>query len=174
MNEAAQLEIPGTQPQGNDALRTLVRLCNKLAALEDDIETRTAELQKVTDEAKNISERLVPDLMASIGLTEMRLTDGRKITIKEDTFVNVTKENLRAAGEWLKERNMGGIVKEKVIVSPEYTQRLVEAVVPFTTDVSIHPSSLRALVKEQLEAGTQFPPELFGVHVANKAVIKTA
>ena len=44
--------------------------------------------------------------------------------------------------------------------------------IPFTSDLSVHASTLKAFVKERIEAGTEFPRELFGVHVATKAVVK--
>ena len=37
---------------------------------------------------------------------------------------------------------------------------------------SIHPSRLRAWVKEQVEAGNDFPMELFGAYVGQRAEIK--
>jgi hypothetical protein len=36
----------------------------------------------------------------------------------------------------------------------------------------VHPQTLRAFVKERVEAGEEFPMELFGAWVGQRAVIK--
>ena len=42
----------------------------------------------------------------------------------------------------------------------------------YSTKEAIHPQTLNAFVREQLEAGINLPPELFSVHRVSKAVIK--
>lgn len=172
MNEPTQLEIPEAVPQGNEALRVVIALANKLVELRDDIEARQAELKKKEEEAENIANRLIPDLLEALGLSELTLTDGRKIKLGTVYYASVPKARMAAVHAWLLERNMAGIVKEKVIVDPDYKERLVAATVPFEVDASIHPSTLRAFVKERIEANEPLPQELFGVSVVKQAVVK--
>lgn len=173
MNEKAeQLTLPGTEPTGTDTLHTIIKLAGRLAELEAELKTREEDLKKLKDEIEQVSTKSLPDLMQSLGLTEIRITDGRKIRMSTEYYASIPKIRMAAAAEWLRERNMGGIVKEKILVNPDYKERLVENMVPYTIDESIHPSTLRAFVREQVEAGKDLPHDLFGVHVVNQAVVK--
>lgn len=167
-----QMVIPEVLPPQPDTLTTIVALSKQLVTLRDQSVQQAEALDATNKAIKDIAEKQLPDLMAACGLTELNLTTGEKIQIKTEYFANISKDRADAAFQWLREHNMAGVLKERIIVSPEDQAYLVEAEIPFQVDASIHPSTLKSFVKERVESGEDFPRELFGVHVADKAVIK--
>jgi hypothetical protein len=170
-------DIPGQMtmtrviPPGEDLLHTITKLGDRLVQLLEKHEQVTNDLEELEAQIKQVSETQLPDLLASVGLTQLRMASGRTIGTKTDYHAAISKANAERAYAWLKENNMGGIIKENLLVKPDQRERLMRAGVNFDTSASVHPSTLRALVKEQIEAGTDFPRELFGVFVANRVVV---
>lgn len=170
-----QLVMPRIIPPQDDRLATILQMAKTLGELEDQRALKSQELEVLEQRIKDLSERQLPDTMGSIGLTELRLANGDVISIKEDIYASVPKARSAQAFQWLREHNMGGVIKTENIVDESHFVRLREAGIPFETKESIHPSTLKALVREQLEGNNaNFPRELFGVHVVNRAVHKTA
>lgn len=167
-----QLVMPELVPPQPDALGTLVALSKRLTELEDLRLAQVEALEKIEKEQKDLSERLIPDLLTATGLTEFRLTSGQVVKLKNDYFGNISVARAEAAFAWLRENNMGGIIKEQITVSPEAKAALEAAEVPYESKLSVPAPTLKAFVKERVESGNEFPRELFGVHVATKAVVK--
>lgn len=166
-----QLHFPEVARQKDDTLTTILSLANRLIAVRERVIECERALAEATDEMRSIGERQLPDLMAGLGLTELKLNNGQKIGIKTDYFASIPKATYTEAFDWLRARNMGGVIKEELSVPANFKEALAGHGVPFDLKRSIHPSTLKALVREQIEAGNDFPRELFGVHVANKAVV---
>ncbi len=176
-------EDPIQETIRENPLDTLVALCKYLAEFEDKKGKLEEELKYVEQRIKDLSTRSIPDLMQAINLTELRLTDGRKIAVRPDIMASVSKERMPQVLAWLHAHNAQAIAKQKLMVDiNDLPQAAVIAMEDAaralgarpTIDASIHPSTLRAFVKEQLEQGTpDFPRELFGVHEGSKAVITT-
>jgi hypothetical protein len=167
-----QLVMDRVVPPNDDTLSTITRLGRKLVELLDTKAQQTAQLETIDDAIRDIAEKRLPDLLEAVGLTELQLTSGQKIQTKVDYYASIPKGTASAAFLWLRSKNMGAIIKEVVTVSPNQKEYLTSVSVPFEVVESVHPSTLKALVKEQIEAGNEFPRELFGVHVANKVVVK--
>lgn len=128
--------------------------------------------KEAKDRFEDISLRLIPAIMADLGLKELRMADGRILSIKPEYYGSVAQTRMDAAVAWLKARNMDGIVKKEIIVSPEDQADLVDAGIDFTLKQTIHPSTLRGFVRERLELNDpEFPKELFAASVVNRAVL---
>jgi hypothetical protein len=164
-------------------LDNLIALCKHLDEFENRRDRLEEELKYVEQRIKDLSTRSIPDLMRAVNLTELRLTDGQRISVRPDIVASVSKERMPQVLAWLQAHNAQAIAKQKLVVDindlPKETVIAMEnAAIALgakpTMDASIHPSTLRAFVKEQLEQGTpDFPRELFGVHEGSKAVITT-
>jgi hypothetical protein len=131
-------------------LSDIITLADTLDRVLTDIDNLKASLAEKEIAKKRISETLLPDIMGQIGVTEIKLTGGRKVVIKDDIYTSAPEAKIEAITEWLNARNMGSIIKTKP---------------------SIHHSTLKAFVKEQLAVDPEFPRELFGVHEVQKATI---
>ena len=142
--------------------------------LEQKLKDEKKALLKMTDED-------LPSLLAEAGLSSFTLDDGSKVEIKQTYGGSILIENRPKAFEWLRENGYGDIVKNKI--SCQFGQgeddeahrfaRMAQGQ-GYVTDQKeeVHPQKLRAWIKERVEAGEDFPLELFGAYIGQRAVIK--
>lgn len=167
-----QLVLERVIPQSEDTLSVITSLALRLTKLRAQYEEEAAALEQTGSLIKEIAQMRLPDLMNSVGLGELTLRDGTKIMKRPEYFANISKERAERAYAWLRERNMGGVIKTKYLVDKEQIEALKANNVPYTQEDSIHASTLKAFIKERIEADPQFPRELFGVHIQDQVVVK--
>jgi len=124
----------------------------------------------------------LPQLMAEVGLSELKLEDGTVISIKEEVDAKISEANRASAMGWLADHGFGGIIKTEVSVmfgagSHDDALHLVESLngqgySGAQMAETVHPSTLKAFVKEQLAAGTALPFDLLGIFPYSKAILK--
>lgn len=172
MSTAVQLPLPGTEPDPNDKLGQIMALARKMEDLHLQQQEKIRELEVLSEEGKTIQEVLLPDLMSAVGLTELTLTSGRQIVIKPEVHTSITKANWEAAKQWLVANKMDAVIKAHCLVDAEKKESLQIMNIPFELKESIHPSTLKALVKEQLADNPRFPKELFSVFEKSMAMVR--
>lgn len=165
--------MPEVVPPQEAKLSDLLALCNLLKDVEETLAATEAKVEELKNRRTHLAEKLIPDLMNGIGLTELNLVGGKKIKLKDDYFASVSKDRMQQALAWLQEHRMDGIAKVQLVVPSDMKETLLREEVPFNETASIHPSTLKAFVKEQLtgEHADQFPRELFGASVVRRAVV---
>lgn len=129
-------------------------------------------LSELKAEIDLISKTRLPDLMQSVGLSEVTLRDGTKIVVKPEVTGMISKDRMDTAIDWLDANGMGAIAKRKLVVDFENREALVAANTPFKIDSSVHYMTLQGFVREQVATNPDFPRELFGVQEGFKATIK--
>ena len=92
----------------------------------------------------------------------------------------VNKENKASAYQWLRENELGDLIKNQVAVSfgkgeDNKAQELLDLAVSKgyepSQDQKIEPSTLRALYRERVEAGLDMPSDSFHLFVKDKTKI---
>ena len=159
---------------------------SKLAQDQRDWENKIIQLTSDLDAAKEalrqIQEFLLPEAMAAIGMTEFKMLDGSKITIREDVYASIRKDYIHNAVAWLDSVGLGDVVKNEVSVNfgrgeSDAAYDLIDYCKEHGYNAgqkeSVHPQTLKALVKEQLARGVEFPEEYFSIAPVKKAIIKT-
>jgi len=144
--------------------------------LDERLKEEKKKLLKMTDED-------LPALMTEANSMEFTLLDGSKVTIKPQYGASIKVDNRPAAYEWLREHGHDDIIKNTVscqfgrgeddLASSFKAFAEKEGYVPNQTE-KIEPMSLRAFVKERVENGDEFPMDLFGAYVGQRAVITKA
>ena len=144
--------------------------------LDEKLKEEKKKLLKMTDED-------LPALMTEANSMEFTLLDGSKVTIKPQYGASIKVDNRPAAYEWLREHGHDDIIKNTVscqfgrgeddLASSFKAFAEKDGYVPNQTE-NIEPMSLRAFVKERVENGDEFPMELFGAYVGQRAVITKA
>ena len=144
--------------------------------LEEKLKEEKKRLLKMTDED-------LPELMTEANSMEFTLLDGSKVTIKPQYGASIKVDNRPAAYEWLREHGHDDIIKNTIscqfgrgeddLASSFKAFAEKEGYVPTQTE-KIEPMSLRGFVKERVENGDEFPMELFGAYVGQRAVITKA
>ena len=63
---------------------TVAQECVKLKQKEDEIATLEEQLKSKKAEADDISSRVIPELLQEQGLSEIKLADGSKVSVKKE------------------------------------------------------------------------------------------
>lgn len=173
--DTAQLTMPAVLPEQPETLKILMNLCNALDSLVEYKERLEEKTKEANERIQQLSTKLIPDMMMSIGMSEVTLNTGRRITLKPDIHASVSKERMAYALVWLRNHNMDSIAKQSIKLDVAFAEAIEQTGLPFTREATIHPSTLLAFVKERLAAedNATFPRELFGVHEGTKAVTTT-
>jgi len=141
--------------------------------LEDQLKEAKRELLKLTDED-------LPAMLLELGLSSFELEDGSKVTVRPTYGAHIKAENKATAFDWLRQNGFDDIIKNTVSCNfgrgedqeasqfIEYAQGLGYAAEQKT---DVHPSTLKAFVKERVQNGEAFPMELFGAYVGQRATI---
>jgi len=147
---------------------------DRIKSLEGDLKAEKKALLKLTDED-------MPAMLAEIGLSSFSLDDGSQVEVKQTYGASILVNNRPQAYDWLRENGYDDIIKNSVICQfgrgeddqasafAAFAQQ--QGYVP-EQKTEIHPQTLRAFVKERVEEGDEFPMELFGAWVGQRAVIK--
>lgn len=147
---------------------------DKLASLEEEAKQTKKDLLRLTDNE-------LPALMAEIGLSEAKLEDGSRVSVKPTYGATITSDNHDAAMAWLRENDFGDIIKNEIKAAfgagedqaaASFVQAAAEVGVDVTQKEGVHHSTLRAWVKERMESGEEFPTQLFSAWTGQRAKIE--
>tara|TARA_R100001369_G_scaffold90757_1_gene130249 strand:- start:22 stop:600 length:579 start_codon:yes stop_codon:yes gene_type:complete len=164
-----------------EGLQTVAEMARAVSAqntlvvqLEDRLKEEKRKLLKLTDED-------LPALLHEIGLTKFELADGSKIELKPTYGAHIKVDNRDMAFTWLRDNGFDDIIKNTVSCvfgrgedsqAEEFLKIAAEQGVPAAQKEEVHPSTLKAFVKERVEVGDAFPMDLFGAYVGQRANIK--
>ena len=130
---------------------------------------------------KQLSENVLPNLFAEVGLSELKLADGRLIKIGNYYGASIKEDKKQAAYSWLRNNGFGDLIKNQVSCSfgrdeDEKARGLIQTLDEQGYQSSqrewVEPSTLRAFIREQHEAGNALPMDLLGAFVGQKTTIK--
>jgi hypothetical protein len=167
----------------NEDLSSVGALAKRAKELEKEIE----ELETVTKERKEQQRKLledtIPAMLSELGMKSFKMADGSLIDVKPFYSASIREENRAKAYEWLRNNGFDDIIKNTVSVRfgrgedglcDTLLNQLREQNYPVEQAQKIEPQTLKAWVREQVERGNEFPTELFGAYVGQKATIKSA
>ena len=175
--EEDQQEI--IQNTGN--LQTLADQVEKLNSLQQRIELQEDNLKNTKKEFDHLSGEVIPTMMAEMGLSHLKLMDGSSVDVKPNYSANISIANREKAFNWLRENGLGDIIKNEISVSfgrnednkaADYAALAEERGFQPTQKLKVEPMTLKALVRERIEAGKEMPTEIFNIFVGNKTTIK--
>jgi hypothetical protein len=162
-------------------LKTVSELARAIAAKEAQVADLDRQLKDAKKELLKLTDEDLPASMAEMGLASFTLDDGSQIDVKPTYGASILVDNRPKAYEWLRDHGYDDIIKNNVSVSfgrgEDDLANAFKAVaekegyVP-QQDTSIHAGTLKAFVRERIEAGDEFPMELFGAYVGQRAFIK--
>ena len=156
-------------------------LANKQLQLATEVAKLEADLKAKKEELRLTSEQELPDAMQAAGLTQIKLSTGENISINEFYNAHISKANQEKAYEWLTANGHEGLIKNEVLlkfgreestVVDETVSALQARGLSPQVRQSVHPSTLKAFVKEQFTSGNDIPTEPFGIYIGTKATIK--
>ena len=165
-----------------DTLTQIKTLGDALKEYKLQLEAKEQEVSGIKDQIRELEEDILPTLMDESGIAEVVLSDSSKVICGD--FVAARIKDTDTAFQWLRETNNDGIIKNEIKVvldrgNDEQAQGalalLRERGIPAALKESIHPSTLKAFVKEALnnpDLAQTLPKEAFGVYEARKVTFK--
>ena len=121
--------------------------------------------------------------MQQAGVSMIKLSDGSSVEVKPFYSARIPASKSDEAFDWLRNNGHGDLIKNQVSLEfgmkqDNEAKSLIEDLkakgLPVKQKTTVHPSSLRGFVREQIQdLGKDVPAELFGTYVANKTKITT-
>ena len=166
----------------NVEVTTIAEECVNLKKIEDDIAAIEDQLKKKKEEADHISSKVIPELLAEQGLSEIKLADGSKVSVKKEFRCTLPKDQVKReqAYEWLRNEKLGDIIKNNVFVTfgkgeDDKAKSLIDLAVENgyepnqKSDVAWN--TLTALYEERVKAGLDMPSDVFHLWIKDKTKI---
>jgi len=164
-----------------DNIQSLADQVERLESLQGRLELQEENIKNIKKELEHVSGEIIPTMMSEMGLSHLKLMDGSSVDVKPHYSATITVANKEAAFKWLRENGLGDIIKNEISVSfgrnednkaADYAVLAQEHGFQPTQKLKVEPMTLKALVRERIEAGKDMPTELFNVFVGNKTTIK--
>jgi hypothetical protein len=163
------------------SIQSLADQIQMLESLNIRIESSENNLKDLKKEHDRLSGEVIPTMMAEMGLAHLKLADGSTVDVKANYSASITIANREKAFNWLRENGLGDIIKNEISVSfgrnednkaANYAELAKGQGFQPTQKMKVEPMTLKALVRERIEAGKEMPTEIFGVFSENKTTIK--
>jgi hypothetical protein len=158
-------------------LSTLVR---SLRDVESQIEEAENRLKQLKSEKHRMSVETIPGLMDEMGVERIDV-DGLTVERKMMVHASIPQDRKEDAFAWLRDNNLDDIIKNDVTcsfgkgednVAGDVVGMLNERGFNPKTKTHVHPSTLKAFVKERVTEGKPIDLDMFGAFIANAAQIR--
>jgi len=162
-------------------INSLANQVKKLKALEDEIQGDEELLKKKKKNLEQISGEIIPTMLSEMGLSSLKLADGSSVDVKQNYSASISIANREKAYSWLRQNGLGDIIKNEITVSfgrgednkaADYANLALGQGYQPTQKLKVEPMTLKALVRERIEAGNDLPTDIFNVFVGSRTTIK--
>ena len=142
LNGEDKQELKGT------ALEDLGFMIGEMDRLEGEIADLEEQLKAKKKEFLRLSGEDIPEFLRTNGMSEIKLTDGRKVSYKDDLSASV--KDIGAFASWLEARGEGDIVKFTLSMDHATYQKIEDKLegLPVNKKQAIHPQTLNKYIRE--------------------------
>ena len=163
----------------NDA-KSLSAQCVKLQATETDLKAAEEQVKKLKKEVDHLSGEVIPTMMQEMNLSTLKLADGSAVEVKPVYGASSPVAKKEEAFNWLRSNGLGDLIKNEVTVSfgrnednkaAEYAGLAQGQGYQPVQKLKVEPMTLKALVRERIEAGQDMPSDLFNVFAGNRTKV---
>jgi hypothetical protein len=169
-NDLMRHAMNGAKAQASvPAVAQIVTLARRMTALEDEIQILNDNLTVKNQQLTRLRMVDIPNAMSEAGTKYIELDSGEAVEVKDFVTGNIKEENREKAHAWLRAQGFGSLVKH--VVSCAFgmgedakaltvVKWLASKKVPFEQKEAVNTGTLRAFVRERLEAGKALPPSI--------------
>ena len=163
-----------------DSVKSISDKCNHLKDLNKQIEQEEEKLSLLKHKARDMEERIIPEMMQEAGVSLLKLADGLTVEVKPFYAAKIPESRVDEAFSWLRNRGYEDLIKNTITASfgrgqDNQVSELVKVCedngFAYNKKEKVEPMTLKAFVREQVEGGKELPFDLFGVYIANKTKI---
>ena len=178
-----KIDFENDRMQSVEQIDSAKRLSDKvleLKDLEDEIANAEQSVKKLKEKAKQVSTVEIPAMMDEMQITKLKLKDGESVEIKKIYGAYIPPEQQEAAFKWLRNNGLGDIIKNDITVTfgkgedikaAEYAVLAKGQGYEPVQKIGVHPQTLKAMVRERLEANQDVPSDLFKPFEGNQTKI---
>ena len=152
----------------------------KLKKLEDEVVSKEEELKELKRKRDLVSGEVIPTMMQEMNISTLKLADGSSVEVKPVYGASIPKTRQEEAFKWLRENGLGDLIKNEVTVAfgrgednkaADYATLAQRQGFEPVQKLKVEPMTLKALVRERLEAGQENPTDLFNVFAGSRTKI---
>lgn len=180
MKEIIDLEADG-KAASEDQLAAIVQLAERQLELQEEVNQIELQLKKKAEELKNISQNILPDAMENAGISELKLSNGAKLSLKKDMSIAVPKSRMEDICEWLREQKHDSLILHQLVTEipkgkDDLAAKAIKLLAPLKLMIqdteNVNSTSLKALLKDLRAKGSDVDLGFFGAYEYKKAEIK--
>lgn len=175
-------EQPMMQPLDDESLRSISELAELQVEREKEVADLELKLELANEALAKVRDFLLPDAMMSVGMESFKLKDGTAILISKFYSASIPKDRTTTAFAWLRNNGFSELIKREIKtkfgkgqddIANKMLQLLKENFPNWQWEdkEAVHPQTLKAFVREQIEAGKPIPMEDLGVFIGNRAKV---
>ena len=163
-----------------DNAKALSDQVTKLQVLEDEIVEQEKKLKELKRNQELLSGEVIPTMMTEMNISTLKLADGSAVEVKPVYGASIPIAKKEEAFNWLRSNGLGDLIKNEVTVSfgrnednkaAEYAGLAQGQGYQPVQKLKVEPMTLKALVRERIEAGQDMPSDLFNVFAGNRTKI---
>jgi|TARA_B100001063_G_scaffold70041_1_gene64079 hypothetical protein len=163
----------GTGKQLSDLVRSLRNI-------EKQIEDAETHMKSLKAEKHKLSIENIPALMDEMGMERIDV-DGLTVERKMMVHASIPQDRKEEAFAWLRDKGLDDIIKNDVTCSfgkgednmaGDVVGMLKDRGFDPKTKTHVHPSTLKAFIKERVTDGKPIDLDMFGAFIANAAQIR--
>ena len=152
----------------------------KLQKLEEELLVKEAEAKELKRKVDLVSSEVIPTMMQEMNISTLKLADGTSVEVKPVYGASIPADKKEDAYTWLRENGLGDLIKNEVTVAfgrSEDNKAQQYAVLAQgqgyepVQKLKVEPMTLKALVRERVEAGLDMPSDLFNLFTSNRTKI---
>ena len=152
----------------------------KLTNLEDILAKKEVELKELKRNIELVSGEIIPTMMQEMNISTLKLADGTSVEVKPVYGASIPVAKREEAFKWLRENDLGDLIKNEVTVAfgrnedtkaSDYASLAQSRGYQPVQKLKFEPMTLKALVRERLEAGQEVPSDLFNLFTGNRTKI---
>ena len=175
-----QIDFEKDQEEVLERTENISKLADKvkeLQGMENSMKILEESLKKSKKDYENLSGEVIPTMMSEMGLSQLKLMDGSSLEVKPYYAASISIKNRETAYNWLRDNGLGDIIKNEISVSfgrgddnkaAIYANLAKSQGFEPTQKLKVEPMTLKALVRERIEAGKEMPMDTFNVFVGNR------
>lgn len=162
-----------------DGASDLSNLIRRSIQVDKEIEEAEQHLKDLKFKKRKINEEDIPMLMEEMGVTSVEV-DGYKVKVRPFVHARIADDKRDEAFSFLRSIGEADIIKNEITVGFSAGQdnqagAMIDDLRQQGFDPAqktyVHPSTLKAWVRNRVESGAELDFETFGVYVGNEAKI---
>jgi hypothetical protein len=173
-------EAEALQSVDGDTTKQLSGHVRQMRSLEEQIADAEAHIKALKQQKHSLATEIIPNMMDQMGVERLDV-DGVSVVRKNVVHASIPPARKEEAFDWLRQNGHDDIIKNDIICSFGRGQdneaghvlgALREQGYDPQQKVQVHPMTLKAFVREQIEQGANIDLEMFGAYILNTAEIK--